>query len=35
VLADDGVNQIVSVPYPPLVGGQQAKFFRIQVTLAP
>jgi hypothetical protein len=35
VLADDSVNQIVSVPYPPLVGGQQAKFFRIQVTLAP
>ena len=35
VLADDGVNQIVSVPYPPQVGAQQAKFFRIQVTLAP
>jgi len=35
LLADDGVNQIVSVPYPSLIGGQQAKFFRINVTLAP
>ena len=35
VLADDGVNQIVSVPYPPFVGGKKARFFRISVTLAP
>ncbi len=35
VLADDGRFQIVSVPYPPFVSGKKARFFRIQVTLAP
>ena len=35
VLADDGTNQIVSVPYPPFVGGKKARFFRISVSLAP
>jgi hypothetical protein len=35
VLADDGTNQIVSVPYPPFVGGKKARFFRISVTIAP
>lgn len=35
VLADDGVNQIVSVPYPAFIGGKKARFFRISVTLAP
>ena len=31
VLADDGTNQIVSVPYPPLAGG----FFQLRVSVAP
>jgi hypothetical protein len=35
VLADDGVHQIVSVPYPRFIGGQKARFFRVSVTLAP
>ena len=35
VLADDGTYQIVSVPYPPFVGGKKARFFRISVSLAP
>ena len=35
VLADDGVNQIVSVPYPAFIAGKKARFFRISVTLAP
>jgi hypothetical protein len=35
VLADDGVNQIVSVPYPPFVGGKKARFFQVSVSLAP
>lgn len=35
VLADDGVNQIVSVPYPPFVGGKKARFFRVSVSIAP
>ena len=35
VLADDGVNQIVSVPYPVFIAGKKARFFRISVTLAP
>jgi hypothetical protein len=35
VLADDGTNQIVSVPYPPFVGGIKACFFRMRVTMAP
>ncbi|MCE9609420.1 MAG: hypothetical protein K8R23_04260, partial [Chthoniobacter sp.] len=35
VLADDGINQIVSVPYPPFVGGKKARFFRVQVTIVP
>jgi hypothetical protein len=34
VLADDGTHQIVSVPYPPFVGGgKKARFFRISVSL--
>ena len=35
VLADDGANQIVSVPYPVFVAGKKARFFRISVSLAP
>ncbi|MEQ1850169.1 MAG: cadherin-like beta sandwich domain-containing protein [Chthoniobacteraceae bacterium] len=35
VLADDGANQIVSVPYPPFIGGKKARFFRISVSMAP
>ena len=35
VLADDGVNQIVSVPVPNLIAGQTACFFRLSVSLAP
>ena len=35
VLADDGVNQIVSVPYPAFIAGKKARFFRISVALAP
>jgi hypothetical protein len=35
VLADDGVNQLVSVPYPVLIAGKKARFFRIQVSIAP
>ena len=35
VLADDGAHQIVSVPYPPFVHGKKARFFRVQVSLAP
>ena len=35
VLAADGVNQIVSVPYPVFIAGKKARFFRISVTLAP
>ena len=35
VLADDGAHQIVSVPYPPFVQGKKARFFRVQVSLAP
>ncbi|MCX6880762.1 MAG: choice-of-anchor D domain-containing protein, partial [Verrucomicrobia bacterium] len=35
VLADDGVNQICSVPYPALIAGQEACFFRIQVSITP
>ena len=35
VLADDGTYQIVSVPYPPFIGGKKARFFRISVTKAP
>lgn len=33
VLADDGMHQIVSVPFPPLAGGRQTRFFRVQVTI--
>ena len=33
VLADDGTNQIVSVPYP--AGFTAGGFFRVRVTLAP
>jgi hypothetical protein len=35
VLADDGTNQIVSVPYPPLAGGINAQFFKLSVTIVP
>src|SRR5678816_4335923 len=35
VLADDGVNQIVSVPYPAFIAKKKARFFRISVALAP
>lgn len=35
VLADDGVYQVVSVPYPPLVGGRKARFFRVSISLSP
>lgn len=34
VLADDGIWQIVSVPYPALVGGAVPHYFRISVTIA-
>ena len=34
VLADDGTWQIVSVPYPALVGGRVPHYFRISVTIA-
>ena len=32
VIADDGNIEIVTVPYPPLIDGQGADFFRIKVT---
>ena len=35
VLADDGTNQIVSVPYPVFIAGKKARFFRINVTINP
>ena len=35
VLADDGVNQIVSVPYPVFIAGKKARFFRVSVALVP
>jgi hypothetical protein len=35
VLADDGINQIVSVPYPQFLSGKKARFFRISVSIAP
>ncbi len=35
VLADDGTYQVVSVPYPPFVGGKKARFFRVRIALAP
>ena len=35
VLADDGTFQVVCVPYPILGGGQQARYFRVDVSLAP
>lgn len=36
VLADDGINQLVAVPYPAmLANGQLPKFFVISVTLLP
>jgi hypothetical protein len=35
VLADDGTYQVVSVPYPPFVGGKKARFFRVTLTLPP
>jgi hypothetical protein len=35
VLADDGTDQIMSVPYPPFVGGEETRFFRVMVSIAP
>ena len=35
VLADNGSDQVVSVPYPALVAGQPARFFRVVVSAAP
>ena len=35
ILADDGINQIVSVPYPPFLAGEKAYFFRISVSGPP
>ena len=35
VLGDDGTWQIVSVPYPALVGGQVPHFFSLSLTLSP
>lgn len=36
VLSDDGVNQLVGVPYPALLSnGQAPKFFRISVNILP
>ncbi len=35
VLADDGVNQIVSVPYPALVAGLPPQFFRLRMGITP
>lgn len=32
VVADDGVFEVVSVPYPFFVNGRKARFFRVQVT---
>ncbi|MBX7212133.1 MAG: cadherin-like beta sandwich domain-containing protein [Verrucomicrobiaceae bacterium] len=31
-LANDGIVEAVSVPYPDMVGGQPARFFRVKVT---
>ncbi|MCX6839613.1 MAG: hypothetical protein NTX35_17650, partial [Verrucomicrobia bacterium] len=35
VLADDGVYQVVSVPYMSFIQGRKVTFFRVQVTLTP
>ncbi|MEY4570096.1 MAG: hypothetical protein RLZZ398_1535 [Verrucomicrobiota bacterium] len=35
VLGDDGTWQIVSVPYPALVGGQVPHFFSLSLTISP
>lgn len=35
ILADDGIHQVVTVPYPPLVGGRKARFFRVSISLTP
>jgi hypothetical protein len=36
VLADDGVNQLVGVPYPSVLSnGQAPKFFKISVNILP
>ena len=35
VLADDGTNQIVSVPFPIFIAGERTHFFRLSATLAP
>lgn len=35
VLADDGINQIVSVPFPATAPGQGKHFFKISVSLTP
>ncbi len=35
VLADDGTYQVVRIPFPALVGGNEARFFRLSVSAAP
>ena len=35
VIADDGEIEAVTVPYPTLIGGLEARFFRLSVTLNP
>ena len=35
LLATDGVNDVVGMPYPTLSDGVQARFFRVTVTVAP
>ena len=35
VLADGGTYQVVSVPFPPFIGGKKARFMRVRTTLAP
>ena len=35
VLADNGTYQVVSVPFPPFIGGKKARFFRVRTTLSP
>ena len=34
ILADDGTNQIVSVPFPALIVGGETRFFRVNVSRA-
>lgn len=35
VVADDGLHQVVKVPFPATVGGQPARFFKLKVTASP